>query len=86
MSEENPNLKYVPRLDEMLTREQCAAWLQQSERWLWENEDKVVPFKPSHKVILYHPRTVLARMAFDAGVPLQIIAASYGVTETTKKQ
>jgi hypothetical protein len=31
------------------------------------------------------PRTILAKLAFDAGVPLQIIAASYGVVETVKK-
>ena len=88
-TEQSPN-HYVPDLDELLTPQQCVAWMKQgdlkdAERWLRENERTIVPFRPSHKVKLYHPRTILAKMAFDAGVPLQIIAASYGVTETAKK-
>jgi hypothetical protein len=83
------NDRFTPRLDEMLTREQCAAWLGVTARYLAEDAmssgPKIPAFKPSHKVIRYHPRTVLAKMAFDAGVPLQIIAASHGVVETTKK-
>ena len=81
----NPNPKYQPQLDEMLTRQQCASWLGVEEEWLKRNTDKIVPFKPGHKTALYHPRTILAKMAFDAGIPLQIIAASHGIVETQKK-
>jgi hypothetical protein len=77
--------RYIPQLDEMLDREQCAAWLGVTERWLIENADKIVPFRPSHKSVFYHPRTILAKMAFDAGVPLQIIAASHGIVDSSKK-
>jgi hypothetical protein len=78
--------RYVPHLDEMLTPDQCAAWLGVTRRWLIENADKVVPFRPGHKTTFYHPRTILAKLAFDAGVPLQIIAASYGVAEPAKNR
>ena len=90
MNTENQNSQYAPHLDELLTPEQCIAWMKQTglkepRRWLQENAGTIVPFRPSHKVTLYHPRTILAKMAFDAGVPLQIIAASYGVVEPAKK-
>jgi len=81
--------RFTPQLDEMLTREQCAEWLGVTARYLAEDAmsgaPKIPAFKPSHKVVRYHPRTVLAKMAFDAGVPLQIIAASHGIIETAKK-
>jgi hypothetical protein len=80
---------FTPHLDEILSREQCAAWLGVAVRYLAEDAmsgaPKIPAFKPSHKVVRYHPRTILAKMAFDAGVPLQIIAASYGATEATRK-
>ena len=70
----SPN-RYVPQLDEMLTPDECVAWLKadklkEPKRWLAENVKTIVPFKPSRKVTLYHPRTILATMAFNAGVPL----------------
>jgi hypothetical protein len=76
----------IRSLDEMLDRELCASWLGLEVGWMARNTDKIIPFKPGHKTVKYHPRTVLAKMAFDAGVPLQLIAASYGVIETKKQE
>jgi hypothetical protein len=85
MNAESAQSRYVPHLDEMMTREQCASWLGVEPEWLKRNTDKIVPFKPGHKTVMYHPRTILAKLAFEAGVPLQIIAASYGTVETARK-
>jgi len=76
-------------IDELLTPGECVAWMKQTgmkdpERWLRENEGTIIPFRPSHKVKLYHPRTILAKMAFDSGVPLQLISASYGTPPAAK--
>lgn len=68
-------------LDALLTPSQCAKWFQQSERWLGENADKIIAFKPTRKVKVYHPRSVLSKMAFDAGIPVQLIAASFGIQQ-----
>lgn len=78
-----PSAPPFQSIDELISREKCAAWFGESERWVQEN---VKGFRPSHKCTVYHPRTILAKMAFDAGVPLQIIAASYGVVEPKKHE
>lgn len=72
---ENP-----PFLDAMLTREQAAAWLQMPVDELAKKSrgsNKTIPqFRPGHKTVRCHPRTIIAVMARDAGVPMAIIAAS----------
>lgn len=81
-------MKAVPDLDAMLTREQCAEWLQITERDLGSKSDGPRPpipaFRASREMVRYHPRTILAKMARDAGVPLELIAASYGVILKTE--
>lgn len=39
---------------------------------------KIVGFRINERVIKFHPRTVLAKLAADANVPVEVIAASYG--------
>ena len=72
-----------PQLDDMLTREQCAAWMGMSSRELMAksrgNRAPIPAFRPSPKLIRYHPRTIIAKLAAEAGVPERVIAASFGL-------
>jgi len=83
MSNPQPESRFVPHLDDMLTREQAAAWLHMTVRDLAAKsaglKPKIPVFKLGHKTVLYHPRTVIAKMANDAGVPAHLIAASFGM-------
>lgn len=71
-------------LDGMLTRTQAAQWLQMSERELAAKSLGLRPKVPAFRVgsqrtIRYHPRTILAKFAKDAGLPLEVVAASFGM-------
>ncbi|MGN6556302.1 MAG: hypothetical protein ACTHLW_21535 [Verrucomicrobiota bacterium] len=72
----------------MLDRDDCAAWLKVKRRYLDDDAmldtPKIPVFRPSPKVVRYHPRTILAKLAKDAGVSFEVIAASYGVNEQPK--
>ncbi|HZV36108.1 MAG TPA: hypothetical protein VFB72_16145 [Verrucomicrobiae bacterium] len=78
----------TPNLDSMLTLEQCAGWLQMKPRDLQEKSreprPKIPAFRPGPKVVRFHPRTILAKMARDAGIPMDLIAASYGIRQEAK--
>jgi hypothetical protein len=75
--------RFVPHLDDMLTRDQAAQWLQVQPRYLAEDamqlKPKIPVFRPSRKVVRYHPRTILAALARQSGVPVEVVAASYGI-------
>jgi hypothetical protein len=68
-------------LDDLLTLDEAAAWLRLNRRDLSEKSRgrrAVIPaIRVNRKVIRFHPRTILAKFAADAGVPLEVIAASY---------
>lgn len=72
----------TPGLDDMLEREEAAAWLKMSKAELSEKSNGLRPvipaFKLSERMVRFHPRTILAKLARDAGVPLETIAASFG--------
>jgi hypothetical protein len=68
-----------PALDDMLTKEQAAAWLKMTEPKLAAESQSIPPFKISHKVVRYHPRTIIASLANRAKVPAHVIAASFGI-------
>ena len=75
--------KFVPHLDDILTPEECAAWLRISERDLRLKSQgfraPIPAYRPGKKLTRYPPRMVLAKMAEDSGVKLTTIAASYGM-------
>lgn len=77
-------------LDSMLKPSECAAWLRISKRELGENttghNPKIPAFSLGHKTKRFHPRTILAVLAKRSGVPLETIAASYGIQETKGQQ
>lgn len=78
--------RFTPKLDDMLTRAEAAKWLQITERTLSERSrglrPKIVAFDPGGQGARYHPRTIITKLARDAGVPMDQIAASFGIFET----
>lgn len=81
MSELTP--RFVPHLDDLLTPGEAARWLGLSEQRLMlktRGRNAPIPaFRVNQKVVRFHPRTILAKLARDAGVPFDVIAASYGM-------
>lgn len=70
-------------LDDLLTPDDAATWLKfKRKRELLEKSKgrnpKIFPFRLSRKAVVYHPRTVLAKLARDNGAPLDFIAAVFG--------
>jgi hypothetical protein len=69
----------------MLTREEAAAWLQVSPRWLALDGARARPMVPVFKLGFrtprYHPRTIIAALAKRPGLPNELIAASFGIAE-----
>jgi hypothetical protein len=67
-------------LDDMLTRKEAAAWLRLSERQLVARtlgrRPKIPAFRLSRECLLFHPRTIIAKLATDAGVAPEIIQTS----------
>ncbi|MDB6017718.1 MAG: hypothetical protein JWR19_2207 [Pedosphaera sp.] len=78
-----------PDLDDMLLPDEAAKWLRVTPRVLSEKSQGLKPeipvFKSGQKVRRYHPRTIIAAMARNAGVPLETIAASFGMLEKGKQ-
>lgn len=79
---------HAPGLDALLTLEEGAAWFRLTTATLRlhiAGRRPLIPsIHPSHKFIRFHPRTILAKFAVDSGVPLEVIAASYGIIEIPK--
>jgi hypothetical protein len=74
-------MKTTIQLDAMLTKEQAAEWLQIP---LWQLMKKhqagIIPgFKVGNKIIRWHPRSVIAKLARNAGNSPQNIAAMFGL-------
>jgi hypothetical protein len=65
-----------------MNAEEAAKWLGMSKGKLLVaaggSRPKIVGFWINERVVKFHPRTVLAKMAADAHVPLEAIAASFG--------
>ena len=75
----------APELDDLLTTVAAAEWLQMSERELLarsRGQRAAIPaFAIGHRTKRYHPRTILAKLAREAGVPLETISASFGLKD-----
>ncbi len=85
----------TPELDEMLLAEEAAKGKQGTmfstdapERELAGKtkgrSPRIPAFRVNQRVIRYHPRTIITKLAHDAGVPFEIIAASFGVLTKEK--
>jgi hypothetical protein len=70
----------VPFLDQQLTPEQTAAWKGITVSMLMEKHRAgiIQGFKVGNKTLRWHPRSVLASEMQRAGMPLELIAASFG--------
>lgn len=69
-------------LDDVIDRQECAAWLKVKESWLANDAGQTYPkipvFKIGAKTVRYHRRTILAALARRAKIDPETIAASYG--------
>ena len=78
------NLPPGATLDSLLTLEEAAAWLRQHPRILVTKtkgrRPKIPAFWENQRVVRFHPRTILAKLAADAGVPSEVVAASLAET------
>lgn len=66
-------------LDKMLTPKEAAKWLRMSESdFKKKGRAGVIPvFKIGRRQVLAHPRTIIAKLATDAGVKRDVIKASF---------
>lgn len=80
---ETEQVRFVPQLDEMLTAEEAAPWLKTTVRNLHEKSKghraQIPAFRSGLKGPRYHPRTIITKMALDAGLSLEAVAASFGL-------
>ena len=74
-------------LDRLLTLDECSDWFRLNKRDLSEKSKGKRPPIPgfwiNRKVVRFHPRTIIAKLASDAGVPPEVIAASFNLKTTT---
>lgn len=67
-------------LDAMLDTRQAAKWLGLRERELLakcKGRKPAIPgFWINRRVVRFHPRTIVAKLAADAGVAVEVITAS----------
>lgn len=78
-------IKHPIDLDAMLTAEQAAPWLGLSKRELLaksRGKRSAIPaLRLSRKVLRFVPRVIIAKLAADAGVSIEVIKASLGAKE-----
>jgi hypothetical protein len=76
-------------LDALLSLDDAATWLGISAQRLRAKtigrRPPVPAFRLNRRVMVFHPRTILAKMAADAGVSAEVIAASMGRQEHETK-
>ena len=69
------------QLDDLLSVEQAAEWLQLSVREVRAKSKgrspKIAGYWINSRVVRFHPRAVLARFAKDNGAPPEFIAAMF---------
>lgn len=67
----------------MLEPDAAAKWLRLTKRDLLEKARlEIIPkFSIGVKTLRFHPRTIIAKLASDAGVTPQIIAASFSIAK-----
>ncbi|HVU07823.1 MAG TPA: hypothetical protein VHG89_04690 [Verrucomicrobiae bacterium] len=74
-----------PHLDEMLETEDAAKWLKIPSRQLLANSKgqnaKIPGFWINQRVVRFHPRTIIAKLAHDAGLPPELVAAMFGLKQ-----
>ena len=74
-------------LDDMLEPQAAAAWLKMSRSDLMKKiRAGIIPaFRLGHKTLRVHPRTIIAKLAMDAGVNREAIEASFSERSIAQK-
>ena len=66
----------------MLHLDEAAKWLGMKSVELSTRSrspgGSIPAFRINGKTVRYHPRTIIAKLAHDSGVPLEAIGASFG--------
>src|ERR1041385_7742306 len=66
-------------LDDLLTLKECAAWMRMAPRELAgksKGRNPTIPgFWINQRVVRFHPRTIIAKLAHDAGVAPAVVAS-----------
>ena len=77
-------------LDEMLDTAAAAKWLKIKPRRLLADSKgpraKIPAFWINRRLVRFHPRTIIAKFANDAGIPPEVIAAMFGLRETNPRR
>lgn len=75
----NESSESSPFLDQMMETSEAAKWLRMKPRQLLaaaKGPDAKIPgFWINERVVRFHPRTIIARLARDAGLPFEVVAA-----------
>jgi hypothetical protein len=87
MSESKKSKEALPPLsvglDEMMESHRAARWLNLTVPVLLERSKGKGAIIPGAwfgvRLVRYHPRTIIAKMANDAGVPVEVIMASMNI-------
>jgi len=76
-------------LDKPLTLDECARWLRLRPRDVAAKarglRPKIPAIRLGRKTLRFHPRTILAKFAADAGVPLAVVQASFSAPKSSTK-
>lgn len=70
-------------LDDLLTLDECSRWFRLNKRDLARKSRgkraSIPGFWINCKVVRFHPRTILAKLAQESGVPPETIAAAFQI-------
>jgi len=72
----------------MLTSEQAAHWLGLSVHEVLAKSKgrnpKIAAYWLNRRLVRFHPRAIIAKMARDSGQPLEFVGAMFGELQMTK--
>lgn len=82
-----PQLPAGFNLDSMLTTDEAALWLGLSKRELLEKSKgrspKIAAYWITPRFVRFHPRAIIAKLAKDAGAPLDFVASMLNPIQPT---
>lgn len=76
------------QLDDLLELPDAAKWLKLSEREVLAKSKgrspKIAAYWINKRVVRFHPRAILAKMALDNGAPVEFVGAMFGEGSAAK--
>lgn len=71
----------IPFLDQMMDTAEAAEWLKINSHNLLRVSKglnaKIPGFWITDRIVRFHPRTIIVKVAFDAGVPPEVIMSQF---------